>query len=73
MSIIRRKSPFLIPRNLELMPCSNVERLGHSVQVAIEEIYRCTTHKSFVMCGGPSAGARDIDSITYVYIAEVSL
>jgi len=41
------------PRGLRLMLRSNIDRLGHSVQVAIEELRRCTTHHTFLMCGGP--------------------
>ena len=52
-----------------LIFCSNIDRLGHSVQVAIEEISRHTTHKTFFMCGGPSPVAGTLDSVTYVHVA----
>ena len=35
------------------------------------EVYHSTTHKSFVLCGGPSPGAHSIDSITYIHHHKV--
>ena len=58
----------------KLIFCSNIDRLAHSVQVAIEEVRRCTTHNTFVMCGGPSPGTGDatasLNSITYARYSE---
>ena len=45
---------------------SNIDRLRHTVQVAIEEIYCSTTHKSSVICGGPAPGSGTLNSIMYV-------
>ena len=49
---------------------SNIDRLGHSVQVAIKEIHRTTTYQTLVMCGGPSPVAGTLNSITYVVYSD---
>ena len=52
---------------------SNIDRLGHSVQVAIEEIHCTTTYQTLIMCGGPSPVASTLNSITYVGQPESAL
>lgn len=49
----------------------NVERLGHTLQVASEEVTRQTAYKTFFMWGGPSAVApATVDFTAYVYMSS---